>query len=80
MNLRSLIESRYVEEVSFFERSQAFENLESGIAEVEFYNEFLDYYKQYNRRFHLNLGLPHLKKSNYLFSDSSASFLIFSCN
>lgn len=55
MDVRSLIESRYSEQVSFLENSQAFQDLESGQGDVTFHNNFIS-----------NLCKTHLKSPQIL--------------
>lgn len=55
MSIRSLVESRYAKEVSFFEQSQVFQQLESGTVDVKFYDNFI-----------ANLCKTHLKSPQIL--------------
>lgn len=55
MNLRNVIESRYAEQVKFFENSNVFQRFESGTADKNFYDNFI-----------ANLCQTHLKSPQIL--------------
>jgi pyrroloquinoline quinone (PQQ) biosynthesis protein C len=55
MLTRSLIESHYAKQTQFFEESQGFQHLVSGVADVQFYDEFI-----------ANLCKTHLKSPQIL--------------
>ncbi len=55
MLIRNLIESRYAQQSKFFEQSEGFQHLVSGVADIKFYDEFI-----------ANLCKTHLKSPQIL--------------